>query len=100
MRGHQDRGLLFVGDAAEAIPESVAGDGVEIAGGLVGQQQLGTMHHGAGDGDALHLSAGKLMRHSGAKVAQLDKFELMLRPIARIGLARQQQGKFDIFQNS
>ena len=36
--------------------------GVEIAGGLVGEQQLGTGREGAGQGDALLLSAGHLVR--------------------------------------
>jgi hypothetical protein len=36
--------------------------GVEVAGGLVGEHQRGTMHEGAGDGRALHLAAGERSR--------------------------------------
>jgi hypothetical protein len=32
---------------------------VEVAGGLIGQQQAGPVHEGAGDGDALLLGAGR-----------------------------------------
>ena len=38
------------------------GVGIEIAGGLVGQDQDRLVDHGAGDGDALLLAAGKLRR--------------------------------------
>ena len=41
--------------------------GVEIAGRLVGQDQLGPRHDGAGDGDALLLAARKLARACAAR---------------------------------
>ena len=38
----------------------MGGAGVEVAGRLVGQDNFGAVHDGAGDGDALLLAAGKL----------------------------------------
>ncbi len=89
---------MLVSDAAQQFKNEVAGLGVEIAGGFVGQQQLGSMHHGARDSDPLHLPAGKLMWHSRAEVAEFYQFELLLRAIARVELARQQQGQLYVFQ--
>src|SRR5207245_9795605 len=39
----------------------VAGRGVEVARGLVGEDDRRTVHQGAGDGDALALTSGKLV---------------------------------------
>ena len=39
----------------------VAGGGIEVAGGLVGQQDRGVVHQRAGHGHALPLAAGKLV---------------------------------------
>ena len=39
----------------------IAGVGVEVAGGLVGEDDGGLVDEGAGDGDALALAAGELV---------------------------------------
>jgi hypothetical protein len=49
-------------DGAEQAHDLLGGLGVELAGGLVGEQELGAGGEGAGDGDALLLAAGELAR--------------------------------------
>ena len=41
----------------------IAVGGVEIAGGLIGENHLWVRHQRARDGDALLLAAGELLRH-------------------------------------
>lgn len=50
----------FVAQFAEQGEDVLAVGGVEVSGGFVGQDQSRAMDKGAGDGDALHLAAGKL----------------------------------------
>ena len=63
--GQQAHDLLAVG-------------GVEIAGGLVGQDQLRGGDEGAGDGDALLLAAGELLRPVARAMPHAD-------PLQRLG---------------
>ena len=63
-------GAKAVGAFAQQIQDLVAAGGVEIAGGLVGDEDFGRMHQGAGDGDALHLAAGELMREGAGLFGQ------------------------------
>ena len=59
---HDDGGPLGV-DAAEQAHDAVGGLAVQVAGGLVGDDDLGLVEEGAGDGDALLFAAGELVRH-------------------------------------
>src|SRR3954464_3076974 len=45
------------GDVAQQLPQSRAGGRIEVAGGLIGEQDLGRKEQGPGDGDALLLPA-------------------------------------------
>ena len=58
---HHDGGALLV-QLGEQIHHLLAILGVEVAGGLVGEDELGVGHHGTGDGHALLLSARELLR--------------------------------------
>ena len=49
--------------------------GIDVAGRLVGDQQLGPVDHCAGDGDALLLAARKLRGQGMHSVSQLDPIE-------------------------
>ena len=46
--------------------------GVEIAGGLVGEQDSRRVDQRAGDGDALHLAAGELEGHARGEGLHFD----------------------------
>ena len=54
----------------EQADQPCAHFGIDIAGGFVGDQQVGPRHHGAGDGDALLLAAGQGGRAGLHPVAQ------------------------------
>ena len=56
---HQDSTALLV-QVGEQIQDDVLVGGVQVAGGLVGQDDLGVVHQRARDGHALLLAAGKL----------------------------------------
>lgn len=61
MRGHQHGGAGV--DAGEQLHDVDRGPRVEVAGRLIGEQHLRPVHQGAGDRDALLLTAGQLVRH-------------------------------------
>jgi hypothetical protein len=56
--GQQDGGALG-GEAAQALPDQVAGLGVEAGGGLVEDQQLGLVDQRPGQGEAALHAAGE-----------------------------------------
>ena len=61
MGDHHDGGALLV-QLGEQVHHLLAILGVEVAGGLVGEDELGVGDYGAGDGHALLLSARELLR--------------------------------------
>ncbi len=52
--------VRLMASSTSMMPSEVVG--VEVAGGLVGQQNLRVIHVGAGDGHTLLLATGELMR--------------------------------------
>ena len=66
---------LGLGDFLENLHDLLAGLGVESAGGLVGQENVWVVDEGAGDGDALHLAAGKFGRAFHHMVAETDSLQ-------------------------
>ena len=62
MGDHHDGGAVFV-ELPEELEDAVGGFAVQVAGGLVREDDLRAVEQGAGDGDALLLAAGELMRH-------------------------------------
>ena len=58
---HHDGGAFLV-ELGEQVHHLLAVLGVEVAGGLVGEDELGVGDHGAGDGDTLLLAARELLR--------------------------------------
>ena len=73
--------------------------GVEVAGGFIGHDQRRIGHEGAGDGDALFLSAGELARQMVGAVAQADEVQGGGDLFAALGTAQlgEQQRQFHIF---
>ena len=55
--------------------------GVEGAGGFVGEDELGAVGEGAGDGDALLLADGQFSGFVGDAVVQADAFEEVVGPL-------------------
>ena len=71
--GDDDEGGVALGlQAAEDAVDLVAGAGIELAGGLVGEEQDRVLHEGAGDGDSLLFAAGKLVGAVVEAVAEAD----------------------------
>jgi hypothetical protein len=69
--GDEDDGVALGLEIVEEGHDLDAGLGVEVAGGLVGEDDGGVVDQGAGDGDALALSAGELVGlvvHAGFEV--------------------------------
>ncbi len=58
--------------AEEEVEDFAAGFGVEAAGGFVCEDEIGVVCYGAGDGDALFLSAGELAGAGGEVVVEAD----------------------------
>ena len=53
--------ISFFVEAAEKVHDFFAGGGIEVAGGLICQQDGGVVHKGSGNCDTLPLAAGKLI---------------------------------------
>src|SRR5205814_3965566 len=59
---HEEDRFAVTGQLFEDVDDVRAGLLIEISGRLVGQDQRRIVHQSAGDGDALALSAGELVR--------------------------------------
>ena len=71
VRGHHDGGAGTV-DGVQHLHDAQRRSRVEIAGRLVGKQDLRMVHIGARDGYTLGLTAGKLMRIAVLLTGQTD----------------------------
>ena len=79
--GHENAGQMdFVVQAAEPLPEFLPDLGVQRAERLVQQQHFRLDGQRAGQGHALPLSAGKLMRIAVGHAIQLHEFQQPHRP--------------------
>src|SRR5215469_16723548 len=76
--GDVDDGLAALSQASEQVKDGVSGVGVEVAGGLVGDEHGGVIGQGAGDGDPLLLPAGELAGQPVAKRAGAHKLQALL----------------------
>ena len=79
-----------VGHYDECLPERavevgyecedfVAVPGVEASGGFVGEDDAGSVHECAGDGDSLLLSARHLVRHMFLMLSKIYKIQHLIR---------------------
>ena len=83
VRDEQHRHVQLAIQAAEQIQDFALRDGVQRAGGLVGDQQAGLVQHGHGDQDALRLADAQLPRITIQKRffgRQADALEELQRP--------------------
>ena len=110
VRGHDDGDALLVAQNLQVLPEVAARAGIEAGGGLIEQQNLGTMEqslgqfetalHAAGEGfgavlgaigegDALqHFRHALLQRRAGDSVEMADVDEVLLRRKLHVDAAR------------
>src|SRR5690606_21983196 len=72
-------------EAREQLEDLLAGLGVEVAGGLIGEQQGGFGDEGAGDGHALLLTAGERVRRVLLASGAAHRGEGLARPPAPLG---------------
>ena len=99
VRDHDDE--LFMRDLLQDVHDLDGGLRVERAGRLVGQQDLGVVDKGAGNGHALHLAAGHLVRALVELVAEADLLQRLRGASAPFGLADagERQRQLDILQH-
>ena len=60
--GHHHNGGAFLIQFFQQVHHLLAVLGIEVTGGLIGEDQFRAGHDGTGDGDALLLAAGELLR--------------------------------------
>src|SRR5207244_13608063 len=85
-------------EGLEQFDDPAGGVFVEVAGGLVGEQQLRPVGEGPGDGDALPLAAAQLARLMVGAFAQPDRVEQLEGtppPVAASG-AIEHDGQLDV----
>jgi hypothetical protein len=75
VRHHDDSQPAVAVQVAEEAEDFQAGGRVQIAGGFIGEQNARLVDESAGDGGALHLTAGELSRHVPQAVTQADPFQ-------------------------
>ena len=91
--------LLFM-QRVEQIHHEPPGLAVQRAGGFVRQNDGRVVGHGSGNGDALLLSAGKLVGHVIHAVAHLYHFQQFLGACSALGQrdVGVEHGQFDVFE--
>src|SRR3954454_9270563 len=100
VRGHDDRRPGAV-DPVEQAHDADARGGVEVAGRLVGQQDRGPVDERPGDGDALLLAAGQLVREAALLTGEADQVEHLRHGVRDgvPGLADDLQGERDVLEH-
>src|SRR5882757_10544218 len=82
---HDDGHAEGVLDFAQEEKDLLAGGGVEIAGGLVGEEDGGLIYERAGEGAALLLAAGEFARSMVVAGAEADAVEGLRYAMAALG---------------
>ncbi len=95
---HHDGLAVLLVERRQQVEDLVAGLAVEVAGGLVGQQQRRVGDDGAGDADALLLAARELARIVFGAVGQAHDVEGDGHPLLALGLRQvgEQQRQLDV----
>src|SRR5712671_7877537 len=96
---HDDGHAEGVLDFAEEEEDLLAGGGVEIAGGLVGEEDGGLIYEGAGQCAALLLAAGEFAGSMVAAGAEADTVEGLRYAMAALGAVDfgEAEGEFHVF---
>src|SRR5438874_2340588 len=83
VRSHERRAAFAAHQIEELGEDNIRGVLVEVAGGLVGEDQRRLVGERAGHGDALLFAAGKLRRPMVEPLRQAEFAEQLLRPLLR-----------------
>ena len=100
--GDENDGVALSVEVVKQTHDFVAGAGVEVAGGLVGEDDAGMIDEGARNGDALALSAGEFVgfvHHAGAEVYGFEDFFCTASALGGRG-AVVDEGKLDVVEGS
>src|SRR5271165_2484713 len=81
----------------QQISDAGSGSAVEVAGRLVGEQQIRMRYKGARNRDALLLSAGQLLRIVRHARSEADLFERLGGNAARVAPSREFERQHDVF---
>ena len=95
MSDQKQRGAAFGLFGKQQIGDLPSGVAIEIAGGLIGDDQHRVRRKSAGDGDALLLTAGQLPGIMGQAFAQTDGHQFGAGALESVGLAGQFQRNGD-----
>ena len=96
MGDHDDRLSQFVDRPTQEAQDLRAGDGIQVAGRFVGEDELGACDQRAGDGDALLLAAGQLVRAVVQALLEPQRGHEQVEPGAVRFLAGQRQRHDDV----
>ena len=88
MGHHEDGGLQGVPGLLKGADHRPAGLAVQVAGGLVRQDQQRAVDEGPGHGGALLLAAGDLRRVFAPDVADAEHVAQLVRPLLHLGVHR------------
>jgi hypothetical protein len=97
MGGQKSCGFLLASETLQQLQDQDAGGGVEIPRWFIGKKQPGGVHKCAGNGDALHLATGELVRVTVAESPEFYPAQTFLRCGAGPGYSSEQQWQLHIF---
>src|SRR5688572_20795451 len=98
VRDEDERRAALAVHLEEKIDHVLAGGGIEVPGGLVGEEELGFGHEGARDGHTLLLAAGELARIVSEAFAQAHALEHLARAARRVRSAKELERQHHVLE--
>ena len=95
---HNGRGVLLSRESPEQFKNQATRRGVEIAGGLIRQQNARRMNERARNRNTLHLAAGKLVGIAITEAFEFHPSKPFPCRFARTGLPCKEQRQLDVFK--
>ena len=81
----EHRAAMLAVEVHQQLQDLLGRTTVEVAGGLVGEDQLGLVHEGPGDGDPLALTTRELRRPVVQALAEPHELQSLLGPLEPLG---------------
>ncbi len=99
MRRKKEGRLQFPIEILHRLQDRVGVFGVKVGGGFIGDQDVGTLHHRAGNGHPLALTPGEFGGFLGSHALQADPFQGFHHGFFTLsgGFILQKQRKFHVF---